>query len=70
MTTFFRKHSNIALNFLVVVFLAIIVGYVVWAVDVFTTQAGVAFSLPVTSAPTVSFDLKNAATLDLRGLTK
>jgi hypothetical protein len=70
MTTLFKKYSNIALSLLALVFLAVIVGYVAWSVGVFTTEAGVAFSLPAKPAEPISFDLKGAASLDLRGLTK
>jgi hypothetical protein len=70
MASFLKKYSNAALNFLTILFLAVIVGYVAWAVDIFTAEARFAFALPQNPAPAVSFDFKGASALDLRGLTK
>jgi hypothetical protein len=68
MAIIFKKYSNVTLVFFAVFFLAVIVGYVTWAVGVFATEAGVAFSLSAQPVAKISFDLKDAATLDLRGL--
>ena len=70
MVTFFKKHANVALGLFAIIFLIVIVGYVAWAVGVFTAEAGVAFSVPEKSLPPVSFNLKDAAALDLQGLVQ
>lgn len=69
-TTFLKKHSGVFLNLLAIIFLVVVMGYAAWAVDSFMSAAGVAFSLPTQSGPSVSFDLAGAAALDLRGLMK
>jgi len=70
MWKFFKKHSELALTGLTVLFLAIIVAYFVWGITVLVIDLNRALGRGTVPPPPVSFDLKGAAALDLKGLVK
>jgi len=70
MSGFMKKHSDLMLGFIALIFLAIIVWYVGWGVQAFTADIQKAFSLSSNASSSTLFDLQGAAALDLRGLAK
>jgi hypothetical protein len=70
MWKFFKNHSEFVLIGLLVLFLAIIVAYSFWGITVLVTDLNQALSAGGKGPSAVSFDLKGAAGLDLKGLIK
>jgi hypothetical protein len=68
MKNFLKNHMNTVLIVLVIVFLAIIVGYFIWGIGYVTSEVDKADDSQTATAQTFDFNLKAAAALDYRGL--
>jgi len=67
--SFFKKHPDLAITCLAVLFVLVMIGSVIFAIETIITRAGQAIGAsPSGSKIATGFDLDGAKALDLKGL--
>ena len=70
MQKFFNRHPEIVLASLAVILLAILAAYYFWGVTTLVANLSKAINMEKEKPPQVEFNLKGAASLDLKGLVQ